>query len=366
MSNLHYINQDRQNHNRTEHPQEMTASVALPGIKQTFRQKVNPMRKALDQKAVICMLMLCLIWALQQIVLKATAADFTPIYQLGLRSGGAAVLVVLLMAWRGERFSLRDGTLPAGLLVGVLFGLEFLLVGEGLRRTSAAHMVVFLYTAPIFAALGLHLRLPAERLAPLQWLGIALAFGGIAMAFLGRDAIGTGFSSDMLLGDLMGLTAGLVWGATTVVVRCSRLSVAPATQTLLYQLVGAFVLLTSVALASGQGHFNPTPQVWVSLLFQVLVVSFASFLLWFSLLRTYMASRLGAFSFLTPLLGVVLGALLLGEKVEAHFVLGAVPVLLGITLVSGHGAVTMFLQRVLRRCPISRSSADASAQTPSV
>ncbi len=321
------------------------------------------MRKALDQKAVISMLLLCLIWSLQQIVLKATSADFTPIFQLGLRSGGAALLVVLLMAWRRERITLRDGRLTAGLLVGLLFGLEFLLVGEGLRHTSAAHMVVFLYTAPIFAALGLHLRLPAERLVPLQWLGITLAFGGIAIAFLGRDSAATGFSSDMLLGDFMGLMGGLLWGATTVVVRCSRLSGAPATQTLLYQLVGAFILLTGVALASGQNHFNPTPQVWASLLFQVLVVSFASFLLWFSLLRTYLASRLGAFSFLTPLLGVVMGALLLGEKIETHFVLGAVPVLLGITLVSGHGAVSLLWQRVVRiRAPYRPQSGASAAQ----
>lgn len=322
------------------------------------------MRKALDQKAVICMLLLCLIWALQQVVLKATAVDFTPIFQLGLRSGGAAVLVVLLMAWRGERMTVRDGTLPAGLLVGLMFGLEFLLVGEGLRHTSAAHMVVFLYTAPIFAALGLHLRLPAERLAPSQWLGIALAFGGIAFAFLGRDTPGTAFSSAMFVGDFMGLMGGLVWGATTVVVRCSRLSSAPATQTLLYQLVGAFMLLTGVALATGQAHFNPTPLVWASLLFQVLVVSFASFLLWFSLLRQYMASRLGAFSFLTPLLGVVLGAVLLGEKIEMHFVIGGVPVLLGIVLVSGHGTMVTLVRRILRRR--SPSSPMTDSVPPSV
>ncbi len=352
MSVSHYINRDRQNHNRAD----LTA----------FEQKVNTMRKPLDRKAVSCMLLLCLIWALQQIVLKATAADFTPIFQLGLRSGGAAVLVVLLMAWRGERIAPRDGTLPAGLLVGLLFGLEFLLVGEGLRHTSAAHMVVFLYTAPIFAALGLHLRLPAERLAPLQWLGIAVAFGGVAIAFLGRGAGPTGMSRDMLLGDFMGLMGGLVWGATTVVVRCSRLSSAPATQTLLYQLVGAFVLLTGAALASGQTYFNPTPQVWASLLFQVLVVSFASFLLWFSLMRTYLASRLGAFSFLTPLLGVVLGAWLLGERIERHFVLATVPVLLGIVLVSAHASVIMAWQGAMMRLARNRRVAEAVARPPSV
>ena len=122
-----------------------------------------------------------------------------------------------------------------------------------------------------------------------------------------------------------------------MVVRCSRLAAAPATQTLLYQLLAAFVLLLGAAFATGQAHFNPTPMVWVSLLFHSVVVSFASFLLWFWLLRKYLASRLGVFSFMTPLFGMVLGAWLLHEPIETRFLIGAVPVLLGIVLVSGGG-----------------------------
>mgnify|MGYP001756945144 FL=1 len=81
--------------------------------------------------------------------------------------------------------------------------------------------------------------------------------------------------------------------------------------------------------------FVSTPRVWANLAFHTLVVSFASFLVWFWLLRHYLASRLGVFSFMTPLFGIVAGALLLDEPIEASFVLGAVPVLLGIVLVSG-------------------------------
>lgn len=135
-------------------------------------------RKALDGHAIGLMLVLCLVWGLQQVALKATAAEIAPIFQIALRSGVAAALVGLVMLARGERMHLAE-TWRAGLLVGLLFGLEFLLVGEGLRHTSASHMVVFLYTAPIFAALGLHWKLPAERLGAAQWLGIALAFGGL-------------------------------------------------------------------------------------------------------------------------------------------------------------------------------------------
>ena len=300
-------------------------------------------RKALDGKAIGLMGVLCVIWGLQQVALKATAADIAPIFQIALRSGVAAVLVALLMLARGERMSRADGTWRPGVLVGLLFGLEFMLLGEGLRHTSASHMVVFLYTAPIFAALGLHWRLPAERLGPLQWLGIVLAFSGIAIAFFGRSQSASATPSNMLWGDFLGLLAGVAWGATTVVVRCSRLASAPATQTLLYQLLGAFVLLTSAAFASGQAHFNPTPQVWASLAFHSLVVSFASFLVWFWLLRHYLASRLGVFSFLTPLFGIVFGAWLLDERIEISFLVGAVPVLAGIVLVSGGAWVTQVL-----------------------
>lgn len=283
---------------------------------------------------------LCAIWGLQQVVLKATAADISPIMQIALRSGVAALLVGLVMWWRQERLSWRDGTLRPGLLVGLLFGLEFLLVAEGLRHTTASHMVVFLYTAPIFAALGLHWRLPAERLGFLQWLGIALAFGGIAFAFLGRSSPVGVVTGNVLWGDFLGLMGGVAWAATTVVVRSSTLSKAPATQTLLYQLIGAFVLLLAGAWLTGQARFNPTPQVWASLAFHSLVVSFASFLVWFWLLRHYLASRLGVFSFLTPLFGIVFGAWLLNDPIEPSFLLGAVPVMVGIVLVSGPSWVT--------------------------
>ncbi len=294
-------------------------------------------RKALDSRAVALMLVLCAIWGLQQVVLKATASDISPIMQIALRSGAAALLVVVLMWWRKEPMSLRDGTLRPGMAVGLLFGLEFLLVAEGLRYTSASHMVVFLYTAPMFAALGLAWRLPAERLGLPQWLGVALAFGGIAFAFLGRSASVNGLAGNSLWGDFLGLLGGLTWAATTVVVRSSSLSMASATQTLLYQLLGAFVLLLGGAFVTGQASFNPTPMVWASLAFHTLVVSFASFLVWFWLLRSYLASPLGVFSFLTPLFGIVFGAWLLKESIEMSFLLGAGPVLVGIVLVSGSG-----------------------------
>lgn len=309
-------------------------------------------RKALDAQAVGIMLVLCLVWGLQQSALKAAAPDMAPLMQIALRSGIAALLVGLLMAWRKERMSFANGAWRPGLLVGVLFALEFLLVGEGLRHTSASHMVVFVYTAPIFVALGLHWKLPSERLGAWQWLGIALAFTGMVVTFFGRSQPAASAAAPMaiLWGDALALLAGIAWGATTVVVRCSSLAKASAAQTLLYQLVAAFVLLLLAAVALGQTAINPTPRAWGSLLFQSLVVSFASFLVWFWLLRHYLASRLGVFSFMTPLFGVGFGVWLLNEPLESSFLAGALLVLTGVMLVSSHG----WLQLALARRPPQR------------
>jgi drug/metabolite transporter (DMT)-like permease len=303
-------------------------------------------RSALDGRAGAMMLVLCAIWGVQQVVLKAVAADIAPILQIAFRSGLAAIMVCVLMLVRGERIALRDGPWRPGILVGLLFALEFLLVGEGLRYTSASHMVMFLYTAPIFAALGLHWKLPSERLHAMQWIGILIAFAGIVTAFTGRNPdAGSAAGSNPLLGDLLGVAGGMAWGATTVVVRCSRLAHASVTQTLLYQLVGGFLLLMLAALLLGQTGFTMTPLVWGSLIFQVVLVSFASFLAWFWLLRHYLASRLGVLSFMTPLFGISFGVLLLGEPLEPNFISGGLLVLVGIVLVSGYEWFVQLLGR---------------------
>lgn len=295
-------------------------------------------RTALDAQATGIMTVLCIIWGLQQVVLKAAATDITPLMQVALRSGFAAILLWLLMRRRKEPIALAGVSWRPGLGVGCLFALEFLLIGEGLRFTSASHMVVLLYTAPIFVALGLHWKLAAERLGALQWSGIAMAFAGIVATFFGRSQSNiTGELSSILWGDLLALLAGLAWGATTVVVRLSSLARTPATLTLLYQLLGGFVLLSIAAIALGQTAIKPTALAAGSLLFHSLVVSFASYLVWFWLLKKYLASRLGVLSFLTPLFGMLFSVWLLNESMEPSFVAGTVLVLGGVALVSGSG-----------------------------
>ncbi|WP_026014220.1 DMT family transporter [Pseudomonas psychrophila] len=304
-------------------------------------------RRATDAFALQVMLGLCLIWGVQQVMIKVAAHDISPVLQAAARSGISALLVGLLICWKGG-WSQVPSTWRGGLLAGALFGLEFFFIAKGLQLTTAAHMSVFLYTAPIFTALGVNWLLPSERLRPLQWLGIFLAFLGIAFSFAGGISFAD-MDRDMLLGDIYGILAGMAWGVTTVVVRGSRLSEAPVTLTLFYQLIVGFVGLLLIALFSGQiTHFNLTPVAVGSVLFQGLVVSFFSYLVWFWLLKRYLASNLAVFSFMTPLFGVTFGVLLLNEPLSFNFAVGSVLVLLGITFVSAEQWVRRKVRALLQ------------------
>ncbi|OPA85691.1 EamA family transporter [Pseudomonas fluorescens] len=292
-------------------------------------------RQPIDKRAAVMMIMVCAIWGLQQVAIKVAAEAVSPMLQIALRSGIAAVMVGLLLLLRRYRTKCRVETWRGGIIVGVLFAAEYLAVSVGLGYTSAAHMVIFLYTAPVFAAIGLHFRFPGERLSRVQWTGILLAFIGIAVAFYTPGKPGDGWVTPQRMGDALGVLGAIAWGATTVSIRCSKLAEAPAPLTLFYQLAGACLILGIVAVVTGQNRLHLSGIAFASLTFQTVVFSFLSLLVWFWLLGRYLGSRLGVLSFLTPLFGVGFGVWLLGDPLEAPFVLGALLVLVGIAVVSG-------------------------------
>ena len=287
-------------------------------------------RRPLDLRATLLMLLLCVVWGIQQIAMKAVAADVAPSMQLAIRFAGATVFFGLLLLAREGRHAFSDGTLRSGLLLGLLFSIEFILVGEAISRTTAAHTVVFLYTAPIYTALGLQF-LPEERLSPAQWAGIGVAFSGIVVAFFGY---GDRPVAELIKGDALAVCAGAIWGLTNVVLRRGRIGGASATKTVFYQVATATVLIGSFTAIAGQTAVILSSAAIVSLLFQTLVIVIASYLLWFWLLRRYLISRLVLMTLLTPLFGVLFGITLLHDPIESKFAIGAALVLGGVLIVN--------------------------------
>lgn len=282
--------------------------------------------------AIAMVVFLCLCWGFNQVAIKLVLPDIPPLTQGAIRSGGGAILVTLWTWMRGISFSVKDGTLAGGLLAGFLFGLEFLLIYPGLQFTTASRATLFMYIAPFVVVIGSRWLVPGDHFRPSQWLGLLLSFAGLALAF------GVPTPSDdprQIVGDLMLLAAGVAWGATTLVVKASALNTAPPEKTLLYQLVVSAVMLAAGALVLGETITHAPSLLTVSLLtYQTIWVVSVTFLIWFTMIVTYSAGRLSAFTFLTPLFGVAAGHFVLGDPITPAFVGAVALVIAGLILVN--------------------------------
>lgn len=290
----------------------------------------------LDTLAVLLLLGCCAIWGSNQVSVKTALLQVPPLLQAGVRSLAAAALVLLWARWRGLRLGGADGTGPAGLLAGALFAAEFGLYFVGLQFTSASRMVVFLYMSPFVVALGMPFISRHEKLRVPQVAGLVLAFSGVVWAFA-EGFVAPAVGPRQWLGDALGIVAAVLWGLTTLVLRGSRLSSALPEKTLLYQLAVSGVALTCASALSHEAWpalATLTATTWAHLAFQAVVVSFASYLVWFWLVRHYPATRVAAFTLLTPLLGLLAGVGLLGEPLTLRLVVALAAVSAGSWLIN--------------------------------
>ena len=294
--------------------------------------EMNPSAgRPLSPGAVAWMLMLCLSWGFNQIAVKLTLSDVPPMLQAMIRSAGALPVLLLIARLRGVRMFERDGTLGAGLFAGLLFGLEFVLLFHGLKLTSASRAVVFLYTAPFFVALGSYQFL-GERLRASQWGGLGLSFAGVALAIGVPQA---DVDARVLLGDLLVVGAGALWAATTLVVKTTSLLRAPPEKALGYQVAVSVPILGFAAWIWGETLTGvPGPLALSLMAYQAIWVVGLTFLIWFALVKTYSASKLSAFSFITPLFGVVASYVIMDDTLTPIFGVAALLVMAGLYLVN--------------------------------
>jgi drug/metabolite transporter (DMT)-like permease len=287
--------------------------------------------RPLSPGAVALMLMLCLSWGFNQIAVKLALPDIPPMLQATIRSAGALPVLLLIARLRGVKIFVSDGTLGAGLFAGLLFGLEFVLIFRGLLWTSASRAVVFLYTAPFFVALGSYQFL-GERLRPSQWGGLGLSFAGVALAIGVPQA---DVDSNVLLGDLLIVGGGALWAATTLLAKGTALRKAPPEKALGYQVALSIPILALAAWISGETLPRvPGPLALSLMTYQAIWVVGLTFLLWFGLVQTYSASKLSAFTFITPLFGVVASYFIMHDTLTPAFGAAALLVIAGLYLVN--------------------------------
>ncbi|TIV67441.1 MAG: DMT family transporter [Mesorhizobium sp.] len=269
-------------------------------------------------------------WGLNYVAAKVSYAGYDPVFVSIARSliGGACVLGWCW--WRGIKLVEADGSLGAGIVVGVLFGVEFLCLYIGLEYTTVARNTLLVNTMPFWVLIGGHFLL-GEHINARKLSGLVLAFCGLVAVF--SDGIVAG-SDATLTGDLLSLGSGILWAATSIVIKRSKLVATSAEKLLLYQLAGAAVVGVLVMPLAGPPIRAVATLPTLALLFQSFYIVAFTYVLWFWLLRRYPASGLSSFAFLSPVFGVLCGAVVLGEAPTTRIFLALALIAAGLIIVN--------------------------------
>lgn len=287
--------------------------------------------RPLDATAASVLTLCCLIWGVGTVMVKVANAGLSPIANAALRSLCAAVVLFVWARWRGIPLFERDGTLWAGLAAGIVFTIEFVTMYIGIAWTTAARATVFIHCAPFVAAAGEHFLVPGHRLTGLRIAGLIAAFLGLLLAI--AEPLFTG-ASGTLYGDIMCLIGGAFWGLLTVLAKTTRFGACRPEKGVLYQLTVSTILLAAVAPLLETVRMDWTPAVTGAFAYSVLLTVAFGYTVWFWMLGRYSAASLHAFTFLTPIFGVIGAALILDERLGGLALAGLGLVALGIYLVN--------------------------------
>ena len=286
----------------------------------------------LDLRAILTLIILTLLWGFNYTAVKFSNQGISPVFACALRSIIASMCGVIYCIRKGERLFHTDIMLFHGFMVGLLFGLEFACLYFGLLYTDAARASIFVYLSPFVVAIGAHFFLKGDRLTPLKILGLVLAFTGIFIVFSVRPHIA---KPTMFIGDILEIMAALLWGATTIYIKRYMAGKVHPINTFLYQLVFSIPILLAVSLIIEPQWISKIDlTIATSLFYQSVIVAFLSYFVWFKLIHSYSASRLSAFTFLTPMFGVLFGVIFLNEEFTYFLMLGLSLVSLGIFFVN--------------------------------
>lgn len=286
-------------------------------------------KSQIDLFGAVALTGFALLLAFNQVVIKVTNGGLQPVFFAGLRSAGAVLCIWLWLRWRGIPLRFEKGTRLAGFTIGCVFSFEFLCLFVALDLTAVSRASVIFYSMPVWLAIMAHFVMPDDRVTPLKALGLGFALAGVALAILTRDD-----GAGSFWGDLAAVGAAIGWALTALLAKASSLSrVRPEIQLMWQVGVSAPVLLIA-AFFFGPFIRDLAPIHIAGLLFQIVVVVSAGFIFWLWLLSIYPASGVASFSFLSPVLAVGLGWLLLGEQVGPSLIAALILVALGILMIN--------------------------------
>ena len=297
-----------------------------------------------DSTGVAAMVGFTMLMAFNQVLVKFVNTGLQPVFQAGLRSALAALVMTIFVYAMGKRYTIKRAYILPGLFIGFLFGAEFLFLFIALDLTTVSRTTLLFYTMPLWMAVLAHLFIPGERLTPIRWAGIIVAIAGVVLVLSERLFAESAEGNLGWLGDLLCLTGAAFWALLALTIRLTSFGEASNETQLSFQLVISAVILIPASvilaiIAPDSALFGPlirdfTPLIGGIVVFQVVVVVCFGFTAWLWIVRHYPATQMASFIFLTPVFGAAFGVPLLGEPLTFRLVAALALVSIGIVLIN--------------------------------
>lgn len=285
-----------------------------------------------DGPAYALLLLMVCIWAVNFSLVKWALSEMTPLAFNSVRFTLAAGLILVLLL-------LKEGWQPVpavdilklfglGLLGNSMFQLLFI---EGLARTTAGNSSLFLSTSPIWTAL-LAVSLGKERLTGATWGGIGLATTGVILVTVGSGQEFT-LSGAVTVGNVLVLLSAFSWTLYSVLSKDLLKRYSPLRLTALAMVTGSVALwLFAIPAVIKQNWSAVSWRAWGVIIYSGALSIVAAYIIWAVGVKRIGPARTANFGNLNPILTFVVAYFMLGEPVTWLQGLGALAVLLGVSV----------------------------------
>ena len=279
------------------------------------------------------LLLLAAIWGASFLFMRIGGVEFGAVAVAALRVAGAALLLVPLLALRGQMATLRKHWRPIFVVGIVNSALPFLGFAYALLSITAGLSAIFNATAPIFGALIGWLWL-GERLTRLRVVGLALGFAGVV--YLASNSVNgpPGFKPGGAgVAIVACLAAAALYGFAANYTRERLTGVAPLAVAAGSQL--AATLFLALPAAIWWPAAAPSARAWTAMALLAFICTGFAYLLFFRLIAHAGAANAIAVTYLVPLFAVLWGGWILAEQVTSPMIVGGAVILLGTSLATG-------------------------------
>lgn len=272
----------------------------------------------------------CTLWSSAFVAAKFGLTVAPPLTQLTIRFLFAGAVLFVLMAALNKSWPTNRRDIVTGILLGLLnnaayLGLFFMAM-QTITAGLAALIAAMTPLVTVFAAAPIL----GEKITRRRLLGVLVGFSGAAIVLQGR--LDGGF--DAPIGIILGLVGMCCLTAGTILYRKRGASADPFVMNSIQTIASGVILLPVSLLFEDWGDVVLNHVFFLSVGYLAFMVSIVALLLWFALIRMAGAGRASAFHFLNPGLGMLFGWAILSEPVSAIDLLGLVPIVIGIVLVT--------------------------------